>query len=477
MGYPVTIANSPPATPFYIRRYRPVATYVLLALNFAVFGLLTWAGGSKNPEVQLNFGASFWPYFRHGEYWRAVMPMFLHIGWAHLLINMYALYLLGQIVEHVYGYGRFSFFYVGSGISGSLASMVMSHHVAAGASGAIMGIVGVMLVAGYLHRDAIPRRMKSVFGRGILATIVATFALGFLVSGIDNWGHFGGLVAGMLLAWIIPPPRPEPAPGTDSGRAWQRATLIPALIVAAAMAAAARHYRAARAAAKLLERGQEQRAAHQLDQAIRSFQEAARLVPADERPHQRLGALYLAQNQPDQAVREYAEALRLNPDDPLSRVGLAEAYQAQGNTAKAQELMRGLMRAAKLTADEEATLGTELYQHKLYEQAVAHLERALQLDPKLAVAHNNLAWLFATSEDPKFRRPRQALEHAQRAVELTNWKQPEFIDTLAEAYYAIGNYQAAVNAEVRALQLAPNHPEYQQHMARYRKAASAGAYP
>src|SRR5262249_25708954 len=92
--------------------YRPGATYVLIALNALVFGLTTLSGGSTNPDVLLEFGASYGPYFRHGEYWRLVMPMFLHIGVLHLLVNMYGLYLLGRILEHVYGYGRFAFLYV-----------------------------------------------------------------------------------------------------------------------------------------------------------------------------------------------------------------------------------------------------------------------------------------------------------------------------------------------------------------------------
>src|SRR5262252_798911 len=66
--------------------YRPVATYVLIAMNLVVFGLMTLAGGSTKPEVLLDFGASYGPYFRQGEYWRLVMPMFLHIGVWHLLI-------------------------------------------------------------------------------------------------------------------------------------------------------------------------------------------------------------------------------------------------------------------------------------------------------------------------------------------------------------------------------------------------------
>ena len=72
---------------------------------------------------------------------------------------------------------------------------------------------------------------------------------------------------------------------------------------------------------------------------------------------------------------------------------------------------------------------------------------------------------------PKWRDPRAALEHAHQAVELTQWKEAGFIDTLAEANYASGSYQEAVRIQVLALQLDPQDPELQEHMARYRKAA------
>jgi tetratricopeptide (TPR) repeat protein len=115
----------------------------------------------------------------------------------------------------------------------------------------------------------------------------------------------------------------------------------------------------------------------------------------------------------------------------------------------------------------------DLYaQQKLYGEAIGKYREALRLDPDLAEAHNNLAWLYATCDDPKFRNPHAALEHAQRSVELTQWKDGNSIDTLAEAYYVNGNYQQAVDIQKKALELEPDNKELQEHMARYRKAAT-----
>jgi tetratricopeptide (TPR) repeat protein len=108
---------------------------------------------------------------------------------------------------------------------------------------------------------------------------------------------------------------------------------------------------------------------------------------------------------------------------------------------------------------------------KLYADAIKNYQEALRLAPGFAEAHNNLAWLYATCEDPKFRDPKAALDHAQLAVKLTQWKEGNFIDTLAEAHFVNGDYQQAVDIQKKALALEPDNTELQGHMVRYRKAA------
>ena len=108
---------------------------------------------------------------------------------------------------------------------------------------------------------------------------------------------------------------------------------------------------------------------------------------------------------------------------------------------------------------------------KLYSEAVKHYQEAVRLAPNMAEAHNNLAWLYATSEDPSFRDPPAALKHARRAVELSHWKQVASVDTLAEAFYASRDFRDAVRVEAKALQLEPDNRQLKDHMVRYRKAA------
>jgi rhomboid protease GluP len=454
------------------RRYIPVATLVIILITIIVFGLQELAGGSKSSEVLFDFGAAYRPPFQHGQWWRLVMPIFLHIGWTHILFNMYALYVLGPMLERVYGYGRFAFIYMGAGIASFFLSMKMSNGISAGASGAIFGIAGAMLATGFLHREMVPHRWRRAFGKLLLVAIALEFILDRTIPNIDNWGHLGGLIAGLILAGLIPPPHPA-EPGAIEEKPSQAWVWVPIVIVVLSMGQEFRYYHGSREFVRVLQEGTRLVAAHKNDQAMERFKRAAALQPADERPHEAMGSIHLDQNKAADAVREYQEALRLSPGSPRAQLGLAVAYRQQGDLAKAQQMLQKVFGENPTTAEGQATLAEILAEQKLYALAVDHYQAALKIDPNMAGAHNNLAWLYATSEDAKFRNPKEALLHAQRAVALSNWKEATFIDTLAEALYANHQYAAAVRVQTRTLSLDPNNQEYKDHMARYQQAAKA----
>ncbi|MEJ2008700.1 MAG: rhomboid family intramembrane serine protease [Acidobacteriota bacterium] len=463
-----------PLPPVFLkqRRYWPVATLTLIGLCLAVFILMTLAGGSKSSNVLLNFGASYGPDLRRGDYWRLVMPMFLHIGWFHLAVNMYALYLLGPIFERIYGYARFSLIYVGAGICGSWLSMAMSNNIAAGASGAIFGIAGGMLVTGRLYPEVVPRRWRLMFGIGMVLLIIVNFIIGLSLSHlIDNWGHTGGLLGGMLLTLLIPPPLTYRRSRWFLSRIPQQAVIIPAAIVAVAMFATADHYRATQKVTQMVAQGRAFWARQQDHQAVEVFQQAAREYPKDERPYEELAAVYLSQNRLTQAISEYGKALRLSPGSPVAELGLAVAYARDGQPGKARNLLENIVGKNPKTADAQEALADLCSQQKLYPEAIKHYQEAIRLKPDFAGAHNNLAWLLATADDPKFREPAEAVAQAQKAVELSHWKDATFLDTLAEAFYANGKYQQAVTVQKKALAIDPGNKTMQAHMAKYRKAA------
>src|SRR5438034_5224482 len=218
----------------------PVATLVILAVTVVVYVLeiladihasgsgpafsqsvrrfmleLGWSGPA-NPLVLLEFGASFKPYVQRGEYWRLVMPMFLHAGLAHIFLNGLGLYALGRILERIYGYGRFAGLYVGAGIGGSLLSVWRSSGIAVGASGAVFGIAGAIVVTGYLRPEITSERWRRFFGRVMVLAILLDLALGIEIPNIARWlrlgevridnsAHVGGLVRRIALAALMPP--------------------------------------------------------------------------------------------------------------------------------------------------------------------------------------------------------------------------------------------------------------------------------
>lgn len=472
---------SPPALPYppgAVRRYWPVATLAILALNFAIFALEIRAGGSDDLQVLLNFGASYGPYIRRGEYWRLIMPMFLHSGWLHILGNSYALFLLGSILERVYGYARYVTIYVLAGVGGVVLSMTASKSVSVGASAAIFGIAGAMLVTGYVHRDAIPRRWGRSFGRGIIPFIVLVLYSGFKSHGTDNWGHVGGLVTGALMALLIPPPRHVTPDGEIAEPPSQRLIALPLAAVFFAMVAAAQHYRALRAMDRLLDQAEVFESSKQYDRELEALQQARSLVPRQEQPYEALGGYYLSQKKYDQAIPEFQQAIRLTEGDDHPRLELGLAYQLKGDPQKAQQVFESVLgknpqtaQGREILAGNQVVLADLYAQQKLYGEAIRRYQEALRLEPHMPVAHNNLAWLYATCDDPKYRDPKAALDHAQLAVALTDGEQGDFLDTLAEAHFASGDYRQAVELQKKALAIEPQNTELQQHMARYRRAA------
>lgn len=203
---------------------KPVIVMILVAINLLVYALQLVKGVDWMEPLSkdlINWGANVAPFTLVGEPWRLFTSMFLHIGIIHIALNMYMLAAFGPYVEREFGKVRFILIYVVAGLVGSLASafwngynevtqigivmgqMVQTHGpklvVAAGASGALMGICGAflgrMLASGIDERDHGAVGMKGP----LVQTIGINLVLGFLNPGIDNACHLGGLVGGFVL--------------------------------------------------------------------------------------------------------------------------------------------------------------------------------------------------------------------------------------------------------------------------------------
>uniref|UniRef100_A0A7C4VUA7 Rhomboid family intramembrane serine protease n=1 Tax=Fervidobacterium thailandense TaxID=1008305 RepID=A0A7C4VUA7_9BACT len=160
---------------------------------------------NRSDVVYLIFGAQYGPLItKNGEWFRIVTAMFMHGGFLHLAFNMYALYILGNYVEAIYGPARFVSYYFISGIIGNIATHLFYYDaLSVGASGAIFGLVGTLFGAGF-RRDT-PFYLRPITGSALLPMIIINIALGFVPgSAINNAAHIGGLLTGMALGYLTP---------------------------------------------------------------------------------------------------------------------------------------------------------------------------------------------------------------------------------------------------------------------------------
>ena len=177
-----------------------IVTPILIALCILVFiAMYIWGRGSEDAVTLLLFGANFRPLVQAGEVWRLATSMFLHIGLVHLVVNMYSLLIVGRQLEIFLGKWKFLIVYCSSGIIGSLLSVVVHTSISAGASGAIFGLLGSLLYFGYHYRLYLGTVLKTQ----VIPIIILNLLIGFMVPGIDNFCHIGGLVGGYLLTMAL----------------------------------------------------------------------------------------------------------------------------------------------------------------------------------------------------------------------------------------------------------------------------------
>ncbi len=183
-------------------RYAPLTRLLLLAIG-GVFLVEMALGGSTNPEVLLRLGANHAELvLGQGQWWRLVASTFLHIGFMHLLLNGWALFQLGPLVEAWLGWVRLLIIYFVSGVAGSLASVLWTKSLSAGASGAIFGILGALIAFLVRRHDRLRPEARSLLGQFLLWAVINVI-FGFTSPGIDNAAHLGGFAAGLALGAVM----------------------------------------------------------------------------------------------------------------------------------------------------------------------------------------------------------------------------------------------------------------------------------
>lgn len=183
----------------YLKQF-PV-TSTLIAVNIIMFIILAMNGGSTSGETLLRFGAVLkWEPFVE-QTWRLVSAMFLHIGFEHLLFNMFALFVFAPPLERILGHVRYALLYVLSGVLGNAFSVFASEWgtLMAGASSAIYGLYGAYLFIAIFQRQALDEASRKtlyiILGLGIVQS--------FLMTNISWSAHLGGLAGGFVLYAVM----------------------------------------------------------------------------------------------------------------------------------------------------------------------------------------------------------------------------------------------------------------------------------
>ena len=227
------------------------ATSVMVVANLALYAI-SWymtqnteaarlygapAMGGIDPHVLLRLGAksyhilppSFLPLSPmiqppYNQWWRLVTAMFLHLGLLHIGMNMWCLVDLGPEVESLFNTTKFIVLYLVTGVAGYVLSLVWSPlGTSAGASGAIMGLIGILIGASF-HHGHLGKEYRSQLWRWVI--YIAIFGLFFAV---DNAAHFGGLIAGLALGYFVPEGEPATRPSENF---WNTLAVFSVLIIA-----------------------------------------------------------------------------------------------------------------------------------------------------------------------------------------------------------------------------------------------------
>ena len=317
------------------------ATGWIFLINLLVFLVTCWLGGTffgaPSADVLISLGAKDTVRLVQGEWWRFFTPVFIHVGMMHFAFNSLGLCVIGPRIEEIFGKRLFLLVYIGAGIAGNLCSAVFTLGISAGASGALFGLLG----AGWYLDRRFRRRLQEL-SRGMLRgrsnftiLVVINVLFGFIMPGIDNAAHIGGLLFGVAATMAILRLRPNRIVLTDRRRGLRILLATAAVLLVLAIAGVDRNF----ALQRLLV------AADYAEPPLAYFyySNALQLAPAAAPLYFKRGVLLLRGG----AVREALADLRIASRDPAVAQTIAaflDAYAAEGFRTEADIIRRNLQR-------------------------------------------------------------------------------------------------------------------------------------
>jgi tetratricopeptide (TPR) repeat protein len=188
-------------------------------------------------------------------------------------------------------------------------------------------------------------------------------------------------------------------------------------------------------------------------QAINAFTDQIKHDPRDWGAYVARGAIRFTEGELDAAIADFNEAIRLNPKDSEAFVSRGFCQLRKGDCDKAIVDLTEAIGLEPRNAEAYSNRGLAWNEKKEYGKARADFLAAIRFDSQSDMAYNEVGWLYATCSNARLRDGREAVENAKKACELTAWKRPEYLDTLAAAYAEAGNFDEAVKGELKAIEL------------------------
>ena len=193
----------------------------------------------------------------------------------------------------------------------------------------------------------------------------------------------------------------------------------------------------------------------ELDRAIADYDEAIRLGAEYAQTYSNRGVAWTKKGELDRAIADYDKAIRLDPENAGAYKNRGIAFEDQRQYNKALADYSKVIELAPDYASAYYKRANVLGVQGQYGEALADYSKAVELVPDYLEAHNSLAWLLATCPNERFRDGDRAIKSAIRACELTEWREPDYLDTLAAAYAESGQFEKAVEFQQKALDLWP----------------------
>jgi membrane associated rhomboid family serine protease/Flp pilus assembly protein TadD len=417
-------------------------TNLILAINLAVFVAMTISGvsvGGGTSDELIRWGADYGPLTLGGQWWRILTSIFVHIGIFHLAVNMWCLWNLGRMAEWHLGRTVFALIYLGTGLGGSLASLLWHPNpVSAGASGALFGLAGALISAVQFGAVSLPGEEMKRQIKSLVPFCIYNLFLGAVVPFIDNAAHLGGLVAGLLFGALL-----SYAVRHPEYKNILIGTSAVLLVCIAGLATYRNHH------VVLSERARACLANGDLECAQSNAEKLLAVQPKDALSLAVLGDVYFRKAMYKEAETSFKRALETEPTYSYPMSGLGSVAFAQ---SEFEDSYRYFLKAAAAEPNEpwaSYNVATPLIAMHRYADAGEWLDKALALKPDLIEAQSAKCDVYL------------GLKHYEESVSCYNQvlkvkaSDYEVLSSLAEAYEGLKRHSDAKATRAKAEALKP----------------------